>query len=213
MIWATRGIRPRSRAASADSLQYLHLSPQQVTNLPSHQAKTADGCLHPPQEEVFSHHHLRLPPTVNNCSGSSVSNTSPDRACSSSSVTMALYLSYKCTSAGREGAAFCCQHSQASIPLHLRSLYSNAAASHPSFHEMCSSTLCRDPVNLLFLFSMVLQAAHLLLLHHLAAQHPEGSRTQQMKPPSCAAPGSGKSTSHSLQPNICHIIPLELCLG
>lgn len=101
----------------------LHLSPQQATNLSSHQAKTADGCLHPPQEGVFSRHHPQLPPTVNNCSGSSVSNTSPDRACSSSSVTMALYLSYKRTSAGREGAAFCCQHAQASIPPHLRSLY------------------------------------------------------------------------------------------
>lgn len=101
----------------------LHLSPQQATNISSHQAKTADGCLHPPQEGVFSHHHPQLPPTVNNCSGSSVSNTSPDRACSSSSVTMALHLSYKCTSAGREGAAFCCQHAQASIPPHLRSLY------------------------------------------------------------------------------------------
>lgn len=121
--WATRGIRPRSRSASADSLQYLHLSLQQVTNLSSHQAKTADGCLHPPQEGAFRHHHPPLPPTVNNCSGSSVSNTSPDRACSSSSVTMALHLSYKCTSAGREGAAFCCQHSQASMPPHLRSPY------------------------------------------------------------------------------------------
>lgn len=100
----------------------LHVSSQQVINLSSHQAKTADGYLHPPQEGAFSHRHPLLPPTVN-CSGSSVSNTSPERVCSSSSVTMALYLSCKCTSASRERAAFCCQHSQDSISPHLRSLY------------------------------------------------------------------------------------------
>lgn len=161
----------------------LHLSSQQVTNLSSHQAKTADGCLHPPQEGAFSHHHPRLPPTVNNCSGSSVSNTSPDRACSSSSVTMALYLSYKMHICRQRGSclllpaftSFNCFPSQKS----LSTTYSNAASSRPSFHAMCSS-LCRDLANLLFLFPTVLQPAHLLLSHHLAAQHPEDSRIQQM---------------------------------
>lgn len=192
----------------------LHLSPLQVTNLSRHQAKTADGCLHPPQEGAFSHHHPRVPPTVNNCSGSSVSNTSPDRACSSSSVTMALYLSYKCTSAGREGAAFCGQHSQASIPPHLRSLYPpliqmQLPAIPPSLQGallVSVETLSISCFYSLWLCSLIISCCCFTWQLSIL-------RTQQMKPPSCAAPGSGESTSHSLKPNICHLIPLELCLG
>lgn len=83
----------------------LDLPLQQVTNFLRYQAKTVDGHLRSPQRAASSHYQPVLLPRASNGSGLSASNSSPDRACSPLAVTMALYLPYKCTPAGRGGAS------------------------------------------------------------------------------------------------------------
>lgn len=102
----------------------LDLTAQKETNTPRHQAKTADGCLPPPQERASSHNHPPLPPSADNLVQAHLS-----PAPTLTELVLPYLLPWHSTYLinahlqAENEPAFCCQQSQASIPPYLGSLY------------------------------------------------------------------------------------------